>query len=289
MTKTANSNLMSYLEKTVKFFSTYTLLPGIVAIFVIYFSSTLYEVKTPPISILLAFLTAFAVYNLNKITDHTEDTINKPNKNTKKQLYHTTTAILCYTTTLIISITKGTQIFLTCLIPLIIGFIYSVKISKSLHRLKEILYIKNISVAFSLAFTGTLLPTFTNTTIISTEKIIMIFLYIFIQFFTNTVLFDIVDTPGDKAANIKTIPIRLGKQKTTYLLLLINSLLIPWLITIITTGMFTKYLPATIFGILYSYGIILYFTKKERKRHHAETLIDGAWLPIIILLLLTPH
>jgi 4-hydroxybenzoate polyprenyltransferase len=287
MLKKAANNLTSYLEKSSEFFTIFSLFPALISICMIYSSAILYGVKVPPIILLLSFLTTFAVYNLNKVTDHTEDTINKPNKTTKKQLYFTISAILCYLSVLIISITEGTQVFLICLIPLITGFIYSVKISKSIRRLKEILYIKNITIAFSWAFPGALLPALTGT--VAIEKIVMVFLYIFILLFINTVLFDIIDMPGDKAANIKTIPLQLGKQKTTRLLLIINSLLIPWLITCLISGTFIKYLPVTTFGILHSYGIIWYFTTKEKKRYHADILIDGAWIPIITLLLLTTH
>jgi len=278
------SHLLLCLEKILAFFSTYSLLPGLVFVFTVYFSTILYKVEVSPIILLLSFLTMFGIYSLNKVTDFAEDTINKPNRNTKSRLFLIISAFTGYFSVFIISITYGIQMFLVCLVPLTIGFVYSVKVSKSLHRLKEILYVKNLVVAFSLAFPGALLPALTNT--VAIEKIVMVFLYIFIQFFINTVLFDIIDMPGDKAAGIKTIPLQIGKKKTTYLLLLINSLLLPWLIICRISGMFIKYLPVTAFGMLYSYGIIWYFTSKENKRFQAEMLIDGAWLPIIILLLL---
>jgi hypothetical protein len=42
--------------------------------------------------------------------------------------------------------------------PLVIGVIYSVKLFPFLPRLKEVVGVKSISVAFSWALTGSLLP-----------------------------------------------------------------------------------------------------------------------------------
>jgi 4-hydroxybenzoate polyprenyltransferase len=183
----------------------------------------------------------------------------------------------------------GVQTFLACLIPLILGFVYSVKILKPVPRFKEILCVKNIVVASSWAFTGAILPALAGTTLVATEKIVLVFIYIFSQLFINTLLFDVIDMPGDKEANIKTIPLQIGKQKTTRLLLLINSLLIPWVIYCLAFGVFIKYLPVAVFGALYSYGIIWYFTKNVNKRFLAELFVNGAWTPIIILLVLIAH
>jgi 4-hydroxybenzoate polyprenyltransferase len=191
---------------------------------------------------------------------------------------------VCYISALIAGLTEGMQVVLVLLVPLIIGFIYSVKISKSLPRLKEIMGVKNVAVAFSWAFTGSLLPALIVT--VGTKEVILVFIYIFIQLFINTVLFDIIDMAGDNAAGVKTIPLRFKTKKNIrYFLLIINSLLLIWLIFCLISNTFTKYLPVTIFGVLYSYVTIYHFTTdKKPNRLLAEILIDGQWIPIVVFM-----
>jgi 4-hydroxybenzoate polyprenyltransferase len=254
---------------------------SLVFVFVAIFSCRLYHVAVSPIILLLAFLTTVAVYSLNRVTDQTEDAINKSNQNPKNQSYFIMSTAICHLIVLTVSIIMGIQVFLVFITPLVIGFIYSVKIFKPLPRLKTVLGVKNIAVAFSWAFTGSLLPILTGTA--STKEISLVFLYIFIQFFIGAVLFDNFDTVGDKAVNVKTIPLQLGKKKNRQFLLIINSLLLLWLIYCITTSTFTKYLPAIIFGILHSYVNIWYFTTDKPKKQLKEILIDGQWVSITIL------
>jgi 4-hydroxybenzoate polyprenyltransferase len=279
---TPANNLKTQLSNIVHFFVSSSLFLALNSVLVVYFSAILYEVKVPPTILLLAFFTTIAVYSLNKLTDRTEDNINKPNQTTKIQSRFITPTIVCYAIALSIAFTKGYIVFLVLLIPLLIGFVYSVKLFKPLPRFK-LLNIKSVLVTFSWAFTGALLPTLTDTTI-ATEKILLVFLYLFIQIFVNAILFDILDMRGDKAINAKTMPLRFGKKKATYFLCIVNSLLFLWLGFCFTAGLFTKYLPVIMFGMIYSYGLIWYFTKNENKRFHAEIIADGEWIPIVIFL-----
>jgi uncharacterized repeat protein (TIGR02543 family) len=278
-----------YFGKIMQIFTSNSLFLALNFVLVIYFSASLYEINVPIVILLLSALTTIAIYSLNKVTDKEEDKINKPNQNTKLQPYFIATAIICYLIVFIVGIIEGTRVFLVLLTPLIIGAIYSIKISKKLPRLKEILGVKNIAVAFSWAFTGAILPAIINT--VATKEIILIFLYIFTQLFINTMLFDTLDMPGDKAANIKTMPLHLGEKKNMYFLIIINSLLLLWTGFCFISNTFTKYLHITTFGILYTYGTIWYFTKNKNKNKRllTEILVDGQWIPIITLILLTIH
>ena len=275
-------SLLLYFGKIVRFFTSTSLFLVLNFVFVVYFSAVLYDVDVSPVILLLAFFMMFAIYSLNKVTDRVEDAINKHSKNTKYHLCFLISAIVCYTIVPAIGLTLGTRVFLVLLIPLFIGFIYSVQLSKSLHRLKEMRGVKSVAVAFSWALPGALLPALATT--VAVEQIVLVFLYIFIQLFINTVLFDIIDMPGDRAAKIKTIPIQLGKTKTTYILLIVNSLVILWLSFCLTSGLFIKYLPVAALGMLYSYGTIWYFPKHENKRLLADILIDGQWTLLLMFL-----
>jgi uncharacterized repeat protein (TIGR02543 family) len=279
-----SSKIVLYFGKILYFLTASSLFLALNFALVVHFSALLYEATITPINLLLAALTTIAIYSLNKVTDQTEDTINKPNQKTKFRSYFIIPAVVCYMFALIVGFTEGIPVVLVLLVPLIIGFIYSVKISKSLPRLKELLGVKNLVVAFSWAFTGSLLPALIAT--VGTKEILLVFIYIFIQLFINTVLFDIIDMSGDETANVKTIPLRLKTKKNIqYFLLIINSLLLIWLIFCLISNTFTQYLPVTTFGVLYSYATIYYFTtEKTPKRLLAEILIDGQWIPIVVFM-----
>jgi uncharacterized repeat protein (TIGR02543 family) len=279
-----SSKIVLYFGKILYFLTASSLFLALNFALVVYFSTILYDATITPINLLLAALITIAIYSLNKVTDRTEDAINKPDQKTKNQSYFIIPATVCYISALIVGITEGIQVVLVLLVPLIMGIIYSVKISKSLPRLKEIIGIKNVAVAFSWAFTGSLLPALIAT--VGHKEIILVFIYIFIQLFINTVLFDIIDVTGDNAAGVKTIPLRLKTEKNIqHFLLIINSLLLIWLTFCFISNTFTKYLPVTIFGVLYSYVTIYYFTSdKKTKRLLAEILIDGQWIPIVVFM-----
>ncbi|MCL2476794.1 UbiA family prenyltransferase [Candidatus Bathycorpusculum sp.] len=272
------------IRKVTHFFVTSSLFLAINSALIVYFSASFYEIKVPPIILLQTFLTTIAVYGLNKVTDQTEDNINKPDQTTKFQAYFIIPATICYIITLITGIIEGPLFFLVTLIPLLIGFVYSVKISKTLPRLKEITGVKSISVTFSWAFICAVLPSLIGT--VEPVKVALAFGYIFIQMFINVTIFDIIDIPGDKAANTKTIPQFLGKERTAYFLFIVNSMLLIWFSICFVYGLFIKYLPVTVFGMIYSYVLIWYFTKNSDKRFYAEVIVDGEWIPIVALLLL---
>jgi 4-hydroxybenzoate polyprenyltransferase len=268
--------------RVVRFFTSSSLFLALNSALVVYFSFILYEIEVSPLILLAAFLSTFAVYSLNKVTDKTEDSINKPEQTTKAQKYYLIPSIVSCIISLAIGLMEGPLVFLVLLTPLIVGFVYSVKISKLLPRLKEVLGVKSVLVAFSWAFTGSFLPALMG--FVTAEKIFLVFMYIFIQLFVNTVLFDVLDMSGDGVSQVKTIPLRLGKTRTAHLLFLANSLLLLWLVCCFVFGLFLRYLPAAAFGVFYGYGLIWYFTKNSGKRLSAELMVDGEWLPIVAFL-----
>jgi len=280
--------LTAKFRKTAELFVTTSLFMALNSVLIVYFCARLYEINVPLIIPLQIFFTNIAVYNLNKVTDKTEDKINRPNQTTKFQKYFIgfiIPAIICYAITLTSGIINGIAFFFVLLPPLLIGFAYSVKIFKNVPRLKEIQAVKSLAVTFSLTLAFTVLPALTAT--VAPEKIALVFGYIFIQLFINVTIFDLIDIPGDKVANIKTIPTYLGKNGTTRFLYIINSLSLIWLSICLTNNIFTKYLPIAAFGILYNYILIWYFTKNTHKRFLAEIIVDSEGILIAAILWLT--
>lgn len=250
--------------------------------FVVLLSYFLYEVTISIQIISIGFLAIFSIYGLNKITDTTEDLINRPEIASEKTIFYLVPSIVSLIASMAIGFINGIKVLLIILTPLLVGIIYSIKILPFIPRLKEVAGVKSLSVAFCWAFTGSLLPVATQ--LVPVEKIFLVFSFIFVQLLVNTIIFDTIDVEGDAFSGLKTIPLVLGKRKTKNLLLMINSLLGIWLTYCIFNGIFLTYLPALVFGFIYGYVLIWGFFDKTRKRFYADIFVDGQWLPMLAIL-----
>ena len=215
------------LTTALKFLSSSSIFLALNGALVVYFANILYNDQISSTIYFAAFLSTYAVYNLNKISDSKEDAINRPDSKTKGPLYHAIPSIAAIFPSLAIGIATGPLTLLILAVPLIIGFAYSFPIAKSMPRLKEIVGVKSFAVAISWAITGAFLPETAQST--APDKIFLIFFYVFAQILVNTIIFDAFDVKGDVFSGFKTIPIALGRKKTRRLLILINSSLLIWL------------------------------------------------------------
>ena len=181
-----------------------------------------------------------------------------------------------------LSASFGVKALLVMAPSFLASFVYSVKLSESIPRLKEVVGVKSVLVAFGWGLTGALLPTISQPA--DALKVVLAFSYIFIQLLVNTILCDIPDMDGDMAAGVKTVPIVLGLDSTRKLLLAINSLMLPWLLYCFTQGLFLEYMPALSFGMLYGYLIIWAFSRKHSRRLLVEIAVDGEWIPLVAIM-----
>ncbi len=227
----------------------------------------------------------FSIYSLNKLTDAKEDSVNLPERTRyiqyNQQLILLLSIFSCFAAILLGFLVSFLSIFII-LFPFIVGIFYSIQINPKLPRLKNITGVKNLMVALSWAVTVSLLP---ETYLYDISNMVsLIFYFIFVKFFINTVIFDIRDIEGDRKNNIKTIPVVIGQQKTKKMLLIIHSTLIPWIVVSIYCGFFTRYLPVLIFCIIYGYWYIHYFCNTEKiPKYATDLLVDGEWIFVAAL------
>ena len=267
--------------KILKFVTSTSLLLSLNAAMVVVFGFFLYSSRIIPDLLLAAFLVTFGVYGLNKVTDKNEDSINRPETVPKNSSYYVLFSIASMLIGFLIGLLEGIIAFTVLFAPIIIGVIYSLRLSKSIPRLKEIIGVKSLAVATSWALTGSLLPNSILPAKLAAS--IIVFAYIFIRIFVGTILFDVLDKKGDLASGINTIPIQLGRDKTKKLLIFVNSFGLILLVYCLATGIFIQFLPALLFGVLYGYLAIWFFFKDNCKRFTAELMLDAEWLPIIII------
>lgn len=236
--------------------------------------------------VLATFFVTFSIYGLNKLTDLKEDTINAPERAKlikKIEPVFKFSLIFSFILSLLLAFSVNVLTLPILLFPLFSGTLYSVKFSKNLPRLKDILGVKSITIALTWAVGSTFLPA-----ICLPEKeiipIIIIFYFFFFKSLINAVLFDVRDIEGDKMSGVRTIPIVFGREKTKNLLLILNSTLIPWLAFSYFAGLFHQYLFVSIFTIAYGYWYILHFCKDGLKIGKSlDLLVDGEWIAIALL------
>ncbi len=270
--------------KVLRFLTSTSLLLASNGVMVVVFAFFLYSFRIVPGLLLAAFLVTFAVYGLNKVTDKAEDSINRPETVPKASGFYLALSIASMLIGFFIGILEGILAFFVLFAPVIIGVIYSVRISKSIPRLKEIVGVKSLVVAVSWALTGCLLPDSIGAAKLQVS--VIVFIYIFIRVFVGTILCDVLDKKGDLASGVETIPIRLGRSKTKKLLLLINSFEVLLLIYCVATGILIQFVPALLFGVLYGYLAIWFFFKNSNKRVTAGLILDTEWFPMVIIVCL---
>ena len=195
-----------------KLFTSTSVFLAVNAQMVLIFSSLLYKVEVKPIILLIAFFLTIFVYNMNKVTDTIEDIINQPNVIFVGRSFYLLSSFTALVLCLLFSILLGVKALLVVLTSSVASITYSIRLSKSIPRLKEIVGIKSILVATSWSLTGALLPACIQ--IVEPVKIVLIFFFIFVQLFINTILCDIRDIEGDRVSGLRTIPIVLGLNKT---------------------------------------------------------------------------
>ncbi|MEN4006604.1 MAG: UbiA family prenyltransferase [Methanobacteriaceae archaeon] len=275
-----------FFGKIISFLVLSSLFISINCLLATYFSFLLFNIK-PNLNLLLAaFFVTFTIYNLNKLTDKEEDSVNLPERadyvQGNERLLLLSSILSCFTA-LLLGFLVNFWTIPVILFPFIVGVFYSMRIHPKIPRLKDVVGVKSFIVALSWTVGATFTPAVYSQK--ATIVIILIFYFFFIKLFVNTILFDVRDIEGDKKSGVKTIPVAIGRSKTKKLLLAIHSSLIPWLVVSMLLGLFTRYLPVLIFCIVYGYWYINHFCNENKKIQGfpLDLLVDGEWLFVAAL------
>ncbi len=223
-----------------------------------------------------SFFVTMSIYTLNKKTDRKEDAINMP----ERRKFAESRAIVplslfSYAAAIALGGVERKIFVLILLIPLIAGFVYSIKIGGI--RVKDIFLMKNAIIAFSCASVA-IMPFFYS---LDYTKLLFIYSFFFMKLFLNTVIFDVRDVEGDRANNIRTIPVRLGVEKTKNMLHIMNLLIFALIMIGAMHGIFTKYLPILLFSIIYAHFYIRFSDRMPRWAY--DFAVDGEWIYLAVM------
>lgn len=238
---------------------------------------------TPNLQICMAvFLITFSTYSLNKLTDMAEDSINMPERinfiGGRKQ-FILITALGSYLLSIPLVFFAAPLAVPIVFMPILANLLYGSKLLPWIPRLKDIPVMKNIIVATSWALVCTLLPS-VEISNLPKATILLVIYFMMVKVFINTILYDVRDVEGDRAAGVKTIPSLLNTPKTTMVLLVINSSL-----TAILALINQPIRSLLMAMILYGYLCIIYF-RKRRSPMILDLFADGEWMIFSILYIL---
>lgn len=225
-------------------------------------------------------LVVFSVYNLNRKTDMTEDSLNHADR-FRVTSRHGSLLYFCalgaYALALGISAFHGLLPLVSCGIPLVFGLFYSLPLLPRgcrYRRLKEVPLVKNFVVSVAWGFSFSFVPVSLSQAPAGKETLI-VFLFIFSWTFIASVLPDIRDSRGDEAAGVRTVPVILGAGATEFLLVFFNVVIGVCIlaVSIGTLGMGSLVILSS--SLAYSHGCILLINRVTDKNFLCDVLSDG--------------
>jgi 4-hydroxybenzoate polyprenyltransferase len=257
----------------------------------VFISSILHQVTFSIIILALGMLITYSIYNLNRKTDESEDAINHAHryaftKKYEKILY--LSGLGAYLLALVLSGFYGISVILVSSIPLFTGLIYSMPILPKAfrcRRLKEIPVLKSLLVAIAWALPPALLPVYISGASPGLVTLSVI-LFFFSLVFINTVLFDIRDLEGDRAAGVRTIPVLLGISRTKTLLTLVNIIFgISVLSLLLLSHISPVYICLIVIGMIYAQAYILLYQNVSTGNLRCDIIADGQFIVLGLLMI----
>jgi 4-hydroxybenzoate polyprenyltransferase len=229
----------------------------------------------------IAFLVTFGIYSLDKIADMDKDTTNMPQRKSflsRRRNLIFRLAIASYILAIILTLLNNPVTLPIIFIPFIANAFYATKIHRDLPRLKDIPFVKNLIVALAWAMVTTLLPALHMTNPANMTVALVIY-FMLVKTLVDNILYDVRDIKGDKENGVRTMAAILGRRKTTALLLMINSTLLPLMF-------FARadIRPLMLLFTLYGYAYTLYFNKR-RNPLALDFFVEGEWMLATIFLL----
>jgi 4-hydroxybenzoate polyprenyltransferase len=208
-------------------------------------------------SVIIALVT-FAIYAADKVSGSAEDLMNSPSRAVLAKCPIKQLAIGAYGLAAIILVAWDPSKLYCVLAPGVAGLIYTARIGGV--RPKDIFGMKTLIVASSTAIC--------RAGLVGGDWSLHIL--VFLMMIIDTVIFDLRDIDGDVRANIRTLPVVIGRRQTLILLAGVAGLIY----------LISPFL--AIMGIFF----VLYF-RKERHSLSYDLLVDAwaLWATGILLLL----
>ncbi len=111
--------------------------------------------------------------------------------------------------------------------------------------------------------------------------VLLLFAFFAIEFFVNTVIFDVKDVQGDRAHGIITLPVALGIRRTQHICYALNGVAL----VLLVLGTAVQCLPLNAFVLCALAAYILTYTylcSETRGRLYFGLLVDGEFMFLLL-------
>lgn len=219
---------------------------------------------------LVGGLVTFAVYTNDRLVDLDADEATNPERTAFVRRHKDTLYVLAaaaYGIAVMLSVLGGPVSLAITLMPAAIWVLYATDwipgVLFHFGRLKEVLVVNSAVVAFSWAFSATILPIeFTDATFTTTAGFVLG--YFFLRSFANTEIPNVRDVESDRESGVATLPVVLGVDRTRQILYAVDILTIG----IVGFAMTFGHLPtlsalALSVGVVYSLGVTSFVGRIE--------------------------
>ena len=247
-------------------------------------STVLLGVTATPLLLVMAYLFSYGAYMMNRTTEMDQDAVSHPDRTALmggRRKYLPAITGGCFLLGYGFALTVNYVFFAALLVPLAFALAYSVG-SKRLVRvmgvakLKDKLLIKNLFVSLGWA----LVPVMVGFYYLKFEQAVLLMgVLIFLRLMVNTLIFDVRDIEGDKAAGIRTVPVVYGADATYRVMASIDALALAFLAAAVGLGLLPA--PAAVLGALPAYSLAYAFLAKRQKARLSficDVLVDGEYL-----------
>jgi 4-hydroxybenzoate polyprenyltransferase len=226
--------------------------------------------------LVMAYLFSFGAYMMNRSAEMDIDATSHPERTSylaKRRRVLPGIVAGAFLIGYALAATVGLVFFAALLVPLVLSLLYSVG-SKHLVRfigtqnLKQKLLLKNVSISLGWSLIPVLVGFYFGG---FDAALLLLCPLVFLRLMTNTIIFDIRDTDGDRENGVKTLPTELGVSRSFHVAGIIDAASAVYLVLIIVAGLVPSYAATLVVLPIYS---SVYRWAAIRKRLNMSIICD---------------
>jgi len=214
--------------------------------------------RTPTLVLLvMAYLFSFGAYMMNRSAEMDQDLASHPERTNylarrKRALPWVVAAsfVLGYA----LAATVSWVFFLALLAPLALSLLYSVGSKRLIgligaRNLKQKVLLKNVTISLGWSLIPVLVGFYFGA---FDAPLLLLSPFIFFRLMTNTIVFDIRDTEGDRQNEVKTLPTQLGIPRSFEVVGYLDAASAVYLVLLLAGGLVPSYAATLLLLPLYS-------------------------------------
>lgn len=256
---------------------------------IVFLSATLLKIKITWDCLVIVYLTFYLIYLYNRLKEINVDYLTNPERTRHLKTYIRQIPIIIY---LLIPIIIAGLIYFSnvfalifTLLLLMLGFLYTISFKKTTGKIVALKDLYVATVFSLLAIFPVIYYSYTlkNSSVVSILITFMVFIYF--KVLMMQLFLDLKDLESDKLQGLLTIPVMLGREKTTNILKIANIL-----VTAIIPIFFSIYLdifPKSMLFILLIIPFNLYCLYLAQKQKYIGYILESAELilwPFLVLI-----